>query len=123
MSRNSDAYHQVERRTAAEILAAAHGRAEERIRLLNTQQAAEAKRQKAKDEADHARYLDQLEKREEAARNQISAQIQKRQPNEYDKAVSLLVDLHDLVVRKRQVPESQAALEKLREAHDAKETF
>ena len=79
--------------------------------------------QKAKDEADRARYLEQLGKREEAAWNQISAHIQKRQPNEYDKAVSLLVDLHDLAVRKQQVPEFQAALEKLREKHAAKESF
>jgi len=121
--RSSHASHHVERRTAAEILAAAHGRAEERIRLLNTKQAAEAKRQKAKDEADRARYLGQLEKREEAAWNQISAHIQKRQPNEYNKAVSLLLDLHDLAVRKQQVPEFQAALEKLREKHAAKESF
>ena len=76
-----------------------------------------------KDELDRARYLEQLGKREEAAWNQISAHIQKRQPNEYDKAVSLLLDLHDLAVRKQQVPEFQAALEKLREKHAAKESF
>jgi hypothetical protein len=45
--RNCHAYPQVERRTAAEILAAAQARAEERIRLLDAKRAAEAKRQKA----------------------------------------------------------------------------
>jgi len=120
---NSHLCHQVERRTAAEILAAAHARAEERIRLLDAKRDAEAKQQEAKAEADRTRYLDQLEKSEEVAWNQISAHIQKRQPNEYDKAVSLLVDLHELAVRKQQVPEFQSALEKLRETHAAKESF
>ncbi len=38
-------------------------------------------------------YLDQLGKGEEATWNQIAAHIQKRQPNEYNKAVTLLTDL------------------------------
>ncbi len=49
--------------------------------------------------------------------------VQKRQPNEYDKAVSLLVDLHDLAVRKQQLSEFQSALEILRRTHAAKESF
>jgi hypothetical protein len=61
--------------------------------------------------------------RRETTWNQIAAHIQKRQPNEYDKAVSLLVDLHDLAVRKQQVSEFQSALEKLRQTHAAKESF
>lgn len=41
-----------------------------------------------RDEADRTRYLDQLEEREEATWHQIAAHIQKRQPNEYDKAIN-----------------------------------
>jgi hypothetical protein len=121
--RDSHECRQVQRRTAGDLRAAAHARAEERTRLLEAKRAAEAERQKAKDEADRARYLDQLEKRRETTWNQIAAHIQKRQPNEYDKAVSLLVDLHDLAVRKQQVSEFQSALERLRQTHAAKESF
>jgi hypothetical protein len=96
--RDSRECRQVQRRTAGDLLAAAHARAEERTRLSDAKRAAEAKRHKAKAEADRRRYLDQLEKRRETTWNRITAHIQKRQPNEYDKAVSLLVDLHDLAV-------------------------
>ena len=121
--RDSRECRQVQRRTAGDLLAAVRALAEERTRLSDAKRAAEAKRQKAKSEADRRRYLDQLEKRREMTWNQIAAHIQRRQPIEYDKAVSLLVDLHDLAVRKQQVSEFQSALEKLRQTHAAKESF
>jgi len=120
--RNFHLYHQVERRTA-QVLAAANARAEERIRLSDAKRAAEAKRQKAKAEADRRRYLDQLEKRRETTWNQIAAHIEKRQPNEYDKAVSLLVDLRDQAAREEHESVFQSALEKLRQTHAAKESL
>jgi hypothetical protein len=119
----SSATGSVQRRTAGDLLAAAHARAEERTRLLNAKRAAEATRKKAEDDAKRARYLDQLEKREEGVWDQITAQIQKRQPNEYDKAVTLLTDLRDAAVRRGRVPEFQAALEKLQQAHSSKLSF
>lgn len=121
--RTSHAPAEVQRRTAGDLVAAAHARAEERSRLLNAKRAAEAARQKAEDEANRIRYLDQLEKHEAATWNQIAAHIQKRQPNEYDKAVTLLTDLRDLAVRRGRAPEFQSALEKLRQTHTAKESF
>ena len=121
--RDSGECRQVQRRTAGDLLAAVHALAEERTRLLEAKRAAEAKRQRAKAEADRRRYLDQLEKRREPTWNQIAAHIQRRQPIEYDKAVSLLVELHDLAVRKQRVSEFQSALEKLRQTHAAKESF
>ena len=119
----SQAPNAIQRRTACNLLAAAHARAEERARLLDTKRAAEAARQKAEDEANRTRYLDQLGKRQGNAWNQIAAHIQKRQPKEYDKAVTLLTDLRDLAVRRGRVPAFQSALEKLRQAHAAKESF
>jgi len=113
----------IQRRTLRDLLAAAQARTEERTRRLEAKRAAEAARQKAKAEAERARYLDQLEKREGATWERITAHIQKRQPNEYDKAVSLLIDLHDLAVRKQRVSEFQSALEELRQAHTAKPSF
>ena len=110
-------------RTAGDLLTLAHARAEERERLLEAKRAAEAARRKAEDEANRARYLDQLEKREEATWNQITAHIQKRQPNEYDKAITLLVDLRDLAVRQGQVTAFQSAVGELRQEHAAKESL
>jgi uncharacterized membrane protein YqiK len=75
----SSATSSVQRRTAGNLLAAVHARAEERDRLLNAKRAAEAAQRKAEDEAKRAGYLDQLGKREAAAWNQIAAHIQKRQ--------------------------------------------
>lgn len=121
--RDSRECRQVQRRTAGDLLEAVRALAEERTRLSDAKRAAEAKRQKAKAEADRRRYLDQLEKHRDTSWNQIAAHIQRRQPIEYDKAVSLLVDLHDLAVRRQQVSEFQSALEKLRQTHAAKESF
>jgi len=86
--RTSHAHATLQSRTVRDLLTAAETRAEERTRRLKAKQAAEAERQKAKDEADRARYLDQLEKNEGEIWNRITAHFQKRQPNEYDKAVS-----------------------------------
>ena len=121
--RTSHAHATFQPRTARDLLKAAGICAEERARQLEAQRAAEVAQQKAKDEADRARYLDQLEKSEGEIWNRITAHIQKRQPNEYDKAVSLLIDLHDLAVRKQRVSEFQSALEELRHAHAAKQSF
>jgi hypothetical protein len=44
----------------------------------------------------------------------VAAHIQKRQPNEYDKAVQLLIDLRDLAVRREQLAAFRLALEELR---------
>ena len=55
--------------------------------------------------------------------NQIAAHIQKRQPNEYDKAVTLLNDLRDLAVRQGGVTAFRSALEGLRRTHAAKGSF
>src|SRR5271166_1008315 len=110
-------------RTAGDLLRLVHARVEERTRLLEAKRAAEAARQKAEDEANRSRYLDQLGKREEATWNQIAAHIQKRQPNEYDKAVTLLIDLRDLAVRQGRMTAFQSALGELRQEHAAKESL
>jgi hypothetical protein len=113
----------IRRRTAGDLLTLAHARTEERERLLEAKRAAEAAHRKAEDEANRARYLDQLEKREEATWNQIAAHIQKRQPDEYDKAITLLIDLRDIAVRQGQVTAFQSAVGELRQEHAAKESL
>jgi nitrite reductase/ring-hydroxylating ferredoxin subunit len=113
----------VQRRSAGDLLAAVHARAEERARILSAKRAEEAAQKKAEDEAKRVRYLDQLEKRERDVWAQIAAQIQKRQPNEYDKAVILLTDLRAVADRRGRVSEFQSALETLRQAHSSKLSF
>jgi hypothetical protein len=53
----------------------------------------------------------------------VAAHVQKRQPKDYDRAVSLLIDLHDLAVCRGQTAGFQAALEKVGQVHAAKESF
>jgi len=112
-----------ERRKVRDLLAAAHGRAKERARLLNEQRTAEAAKRSAEDLANRTRYLDQLGRRQLEIWKQVAAHIQTRQPKDYDRAVSLLTDLHDLSVRRGQTAGFQTALEKIRQVHAAKESF
>jgi hypothetical protein len=116
-------HEEVDRRTVADLLAASHARAEERMRKLNAQRAAEAAQKKAKEEADQALFLDQLAKREKAVWKQVEAYIHKRQPNDYDRAVALLTDLHDLAVRQGGEDEFHLTMEDLRKTHSAKDSF
>lgn len=119
----SPAIATIQGRTVGDLVAAAHARAEQRTRLAEAQRAAEAAQKKADNEANRTRYLAQLERREGETWNQVGAHIPKRQPNDYDKAVSLLIDLRDLAVRQGQEAAFQSAPEELRRKHAAKESF
>jgi hypothetical protein len=105
------------------LLAAAHARAKDRARLLNEQRIAETAKRRAEDEASRTRYLDQLGRREPEIWEEVAVHILKRQPNEYARAVGLLTDLHDLAVRRGKRAKFQMELEKIRQAHAAKESF
>ena len=106
-----------------DLVTASRVRADERARQLSAKRAADAARKKAKDEADRAVFLDQLAKREDSVWKQVEEYIQKRQPKDYDRAVLLLADLHDLAVRQGRELGFQSALEKIRKTHAAKECF
>jgi hypothetical protein len=113
----------IERRTVKDLLTAARVRADERARQLSAKRAADATRKKEKDKADRALFLQGLAKREKAVWKQVEAYIQKRQPKDYDRAVLLLVDLHDLAVRQGDETGFQLTMEELRKTHTAKSTF
>jgi hypothetical protein len=68
-------------------------------------------------------YLDHLAKRENTVWKQVEAYIEKRQPKDYDRAVLLLADLHDLAVRQEDETGFQLTMEELRKTHAAKETL
>ena len=123
LRQTSDGSAASERRNAGDLLAAAVARAKERARLLNEQRIAEAAKRRAEDEANRTRYLDQLARREPKIWKRVAAHIQMRQPKDYDKAVVLLTDMHDFAVRRGQTARFQTALEKIRQAHAAKESF
>ena len=113
----------IERRTVKDLLTASRVRGDERARQLNAKRAAEAARKKAKDEADRAIYLEGLAKREKVVWKQVEAYIEKRQPKDYERAVNLLVDLHDLAVRQGDETGFQLRMEELRKTHAAKGAF
>ena len=97
--------------------------AKERVRLLNEQRTAEAAKRKTEEEANRAQYLDQLERRQLEIWKQVAAHVQTRQPKDYDRAVSLLTDLHELAVCRGQTAGFQTALAKIRQVHAAKGSF
>ena len=111
------------RRTVKDLLTAARVRADERARQLSAKRAADAARKKAKDEADRAVYLEGLAKREKVVWKQVEAYIEKRQPKDYERAVNLLVDLHDLAVRQEDETGFQLTMGELRKTHAAKGAF
>jgi hypothetical protein len=113
----------IERRAVKDLLTAARVRADKRARHLSAKRAADAARKKEKDKADRVLYLEGLAKREKAVWQQVEAYIQKRQPKEYDRAVLLLADLHDLAVRQEDETGFQSTMEELRKTHAAKESF
>ena len=119
----SDVLTASERRKAGDLLAAGETRAKERAWLLNEQRTAEAAKRRAEDLANRARYLDQLGRRQAEIWKQVAAHVHTRQPKDYDRAVSLLVDLHDLAVSRGRTAGFQTALEKIRQVHAAKESF
>jgi len=112
-----------QRRTVGELLAAARLFSQERERLWEEEQAAKAARKKAKEEADRVVYLDQLAKREDAAWDEVTTYIKTTQPSGYERAVLLLIDLHDLAVRQEDETGFHFKLETLRNTHAKKEVF
>jgi hypothetical protein len=111
---------QPSRRTVGELLAAAKKLAAKKARLAAELQAAERARQEQEAAKARARYLDQLAGREQATWQKVEVLIQTKQPNKYDIAVSLLIDLRDLAARNKREVDFQVALGKLRDSHAAK---
>jgi hypothetical protein len=110
-------------RTVSELLSAAESRAAERERREAERQAAEKAKREQEKAAARAKYLETLAGREKQAWEQVSELVQTKQPKNYDQAVNLLVDLHDLAVQRRRQGEFNLALEQLRALHSSKPSF
>ena len=110
-------------RTVSQIMAVAQSHATRRIRREAERKAAEQEKQERSRTAARLQYLDKLAGREAQIWEQVDALAQTKQPNNYDRAVSHVVDLRDLAARRGQQVHFDSALERLRMNHRAKPTF
>ena len=111
------------RRTAAELMAAADARAEERRQRAARREAKEQARREREQAAARAKFLDDLAKREDIAWRQTEALINERKPQSYGRALELLRDLRDLGARRDKADAFAAALRSLRSRHAKKPAF
>ena len=110
-------------RSVAELLAAAEERTKARRRREAERAAAERARREREQAAARARYLDSLVGREAELWSQVEALIETKRPKEYDQAVRLLKDLHDLGVHRQQAGDFAARLGPLRERYAKRPSF
>jgi hypothetical protein len=86
-------------RTAAGLWEAAGDRRAEREKAEEKRRRQQQAREAAAKAAKYARHLDELAPRQEAAWERASAQIETKNPRDYDEAVALLCDLRALAER------------------------
>ncbi len=111
------------RRTVAELLAARDALVEEKSRKSAEKAAGErARREREKAEA-RAKYLDQLAQREPATWREVEQLIATKRPNDYDRAVSLLLDLRDLADRSGRSQEAEERIRDIRHRHANKSSL
>jgi hypothetical protein len=102
-------------RTVAELLSAAEERAELRRRQEAERKAAEQARREREQAVARTKYLDSLIGREEALWRHVEALVETKRPKDYDQAVHLLEDLHDLSGRRESADAFAARLGSLRD--------
>jgi hypothetical protein len=90
-------------RTAAELLAAANSRAEEREKAEEQRRCEAQARKAATEAAAFAKRLDDLAAMGKAAWKQVDEMIATKKTSEYDQAVTLLRDLRALAERQGEV--------------------
>jgi hypothetical protein len=94
-----------------------------RIRREAERKAAEQQKQERARTSARVKYLDKLAGRKAQIWEQVDALAQTRQPNNYDRALSHILDLRDLASRRGQQVHFDSALERLRMNRRAKSTF
>lgn len=108
------------RRTVAQLLAARDALVEEKTRKAAERGARERARREREQAAARAKYLDELGRREPATWREVDDLIATKRPKDYDRAVTLLVDLRDLAGRSGRTAEAEARILGLRERHSNK---
>jgi hypothetical protein len=104
-------------------MALAQVHTDQRIRREAERKAVEQEKQERARTAARVKYLDKLAGREAQIWEQVDALAQTKQPINYDRALSHILDLHDLASRRNQQAYFNSALERLRLSHRAKPTF
>ena len=109
------------RRTVGELIAAADARMQERHRLEAEQAAIERERQQSEAAAARAKHLDALAGQDGRLWREVESLVATRQPQRYNDAVRLLLDLRDLATP--QGGDFAARLAELRARHAKKKTL
>jgi hypothetical protein len=109
-------------RTAGELLKAAEACAMERQRQEAEERAAEKARRQREEEEAREKYLKLLAGREPELWSKIETLVATRQPNNYDMAVTLLIDLRDLETRTK-AGKFRTTMAALRQTHCKKPSF
>ncbi len=112
-----------QRRMVGELRQAAEERAEEHRRLAAKKAAEEKARRDREAAMAREKYLQEIAGREPQLWNQLKELIATKQPQKYDQAVKLLVDLRDLAARKGKREEFEGRLDALRAAEARKPSF
>lgn len=108
------------RRTVAQLLAGRDALVGEKTLKAAEREAGERARREREQAAARAKYLDELARREPATWREIEVLITTKRPNDYDRAVTLLVDLRDLAGRSGRAEEAEARIQELRQRHSNK---
>ena len=109
-----------ERRTVAQLLAARDVLVKEKNRKA-AERAARGRARREREQAEaRAKYLDGLARREPATWREVEGLIATKRPKDYDRAVTLLVDLRELAERSGRITEADAQILELRQRHSNK---
>ncbi len=111
------------RRTAAELRRATKAYVEETRRREAEQRAKQRARREKKEAAEKTKYLDDLAKREPKVWQKVDLLIDTTGQLEYDRAVKLLRELHDLLARSGREDEFASRVSELRRQHGRKRTL
>jgi hypothetical protein len=108
---------EVDHRTAAQLVAARNALVAEKERKESERKRAEKETRERQEAVARSRALDALAGREAEAWREVNDLIATKRPDDYDRAVSLLLDLKDLAVRSGRKADAVARIRDLRERH------
>jgi hypothetical protein len=111
------------RRTVGQLLVARDALVREKDRKAAERVAREKARREREQAEARAKALDALARREPAAWREVEELIAMKRPHDYDRAVTLLVDLRDLAERSGRVTEAESQIRDLRYRHRNKPSF
>lgn len=109
-------------RTVGQLLEAAEAYTTERQRIEAERRAKEESKREREAAVAREKHLDSLMGREEQLWAEVDKLVATKQPKNYDQAVKLLVDLHDLAARSES-RNFELRIEGLRQAHARKSSF